>query len=108
MAYEIVKRLNREGRNDLLKIMHETVSQNEELKGKIHNVFQPSEDIKEIVTEKFIRQKLNYMHKNPISGKWNLVEDYIDYLHSSAGYYESCKEWIYKVLHYEEALKLSS
>jgi len=84
MSYEIVSRLKKLKRTDLLKIMQDTVNPNESKKKKIHNVFQPSSDIKEIITEKFIRQKLNYMHKNPVSGKWKLVDDYIDYIHSSA------------------------
>jgi hypothetical protein len=33
-------------------------------------------------------KKLNYIHRNPISGKWNLVNDYTDYEHSSASFYE--------------------
>lgn len=108
MAYEIVKRLKRGGRKDLLKIMHDSVNPNEVKKNKKHNVFQPSEDIKEILTEKFIRQKLNYMHKNPVSGKWKLVDNYLDYIHSSARFYDLGEEGIYKVMHYEEAIKLSS
>ncbi len=106
MAFEIVKRLKKEGRNDLLKIMHESVTQNEAKKGKLHNVFQPSADIKEIVTEKFMRQKLNYMHKNPVSGKWKLVDDYLDYVHSSARFYDLGEEGLYKVFHYEQAFRL--
>jgi hypothetical protein len=58
MSYEIVKRLEKAGRTDLLKIMHYSVNPNEVKKNKIHNVFEPSADIKEILTEKFIRQKL--------------------------------------------------
>lgn len=108
MAYEIVKRLKRGGRKDLLKIMHDSVNPNEVKKNKKHSVFQPSEDIKEILTEKFIRQKLNYMHKNPVSGKWKLVDNYLDYIHSSARFYDLGEEGIYKVMHYEEAIKLSS
>lgn len=108
MAYEIVKRLKREGRKDLLKIMHDSVDLNEAKKNKLHNAFQPSGDIKEIFTEKFIRQKLNYMHKNPVSGKWKLVDDYLDYIHSSARFYDLGEEGIYNVMHYEEAIKLSS
>ncbi len=69
MAYEIVKRLKKGWRNDLLKFIHDTVNPVDVRKGQIHNVFQPSSDIKEIVTEKFIKQKLNCMHKNPVSGK---------------------------------------
>ena len=102
MAFEIVKRLKKAGRNDLLKIMQESVTPNELKKNKLHNVFQPSAEIKEIVTEKFMRQKLNYMHKNPISGKWKLVDDYLDYVHSSARFYDLGQEGLYKVIHYEQ------
>jgi hypothetical protein len=28
------------------------------------------------------------MHHNPVSGKWQLVEDFVDYPYSSARYYE--------------------
>ncbi|MBK9226107.1 MAG: hypothetical protein IPL67_03360 [Ignavibacteria bacterium] len=47
------------------------------------------------MTEKFIRQKLNYMHKNPVSGKWKLVENYLDYIHSSARFYELGEEGVF-------------
>ncbi len=106
MSYEIVSRLEQNGRKDLLKIMHESVNANEVKKGKLHNVFEPSSDIKEIYTEKFIRQKLNYMHKNPVSGKWRLANNYLDYIHSSAGFYDLGKEGIYKVVHYEQAMMM--
>jgi hypothetical protein len=46
MSYEIVKRLERAERKDLLKVMHDSVSPNEVKKNKIHNVFEPSADIK--------------------------------------------------------------
>ena len=84
MAYEIVNRLERLSRFDLLNALGQSVTQHERRKKKKHNVFRPSEDIKEIMTEKFIRQKLNYMHKNPVSGKRKLAENYLDYMHSSA------------------------
>jgi len=87
MAYEIVRRLKVAGRNDLLKFLYDTVNPGERLKDKIHNVFQPSADIKRIITEKFIIQKLKYIHRNPVSGKWKLVYNYLDYIHSSARYY---------------------
>jgi hypothetical protein len=29
------------------------------------------------------------LHHNPVSGKWNLVNDYTDYEHSSASFYET-------------------
>ena len=41
MAYEIVKRLRKSKRFDLLKILSDSVSPNEKQKKKIHNVFLP-------------------------------------------------------------------
>ena len=42
----------------------------------------------------------------PVSGKWKLVDDYIDYIHSSARFYELGEEGVYKVIHYSEAIKI--
>ncbi len=58
---------------------------------KKHEVFEDSFDRKEIITEKFVRQKLNYIHKNPVSRKWKLVENYLDDEYSSAGFYDRGK-----------------
>ena len=105
MAYEIVNRLERLSRFDLLNALGQSVTQHErrkKKKKKKHSVFRPSEDIKEIMTEKFIRQKLNYMHKNPVSGKWKLVENCLDYIHSSARFYEFGEEGVFHVYHYHE------
>jgi len=88
MAYEIVKRLKNLNDIDLLKKMEDAVSVKEKERNKKHQVFEPSFDIKDIYTEKFVRQKLNYMHKNLMSGKWKLVEHYLDYTHSSARFYD--------------------
>jgi hypothetical protein len=87
MAYEIVKRLEELGMEDLLRIMSDAVIPSEKQRNKKHEVFEDSLDYKEIITEKFVRQKLNYIHKNPVSGKWKLVEHYLDYKYSSARFY---------------------
>ena len=42
-------------------------------KGQRHKVFEESFDPKECFSNKFVFQKLEYMHKNPISKKWQLV-----------------------------------
>jgi len=105
MAYEIVKRLNEIGRFDILRMLNEGVNPNERKKGKLHNVFEPSFDAKEILTEKFVVQKLNYIHQNPVRGKWHLVDDYRLYKHSSAGFYEFGSKDGYKVIHYERAIE---
>ncbi|MDF1867269.1 MAG: hypothetical protein P1U70_20715 [Saprospiraceae bacterium] len=84
LAYEIVKRLEAKEEWDLLKILHDTVPDSERKKGKKHQVFEYSFDAKAFYYEDFILQKLNYMHQNPITGKWKLVENFVDYPHSSA------------------------
>ncbi|HEY5535971.1 MAG TPA: hypothetical protein VIL99_13685, partial [Ignavibacteria bacterium] len=69
-------------------------------RNKLHQVFQPSFDLKELVTEKYVIQKLNYIHKNPISGKYNLVDDYTLYKYSSARFYEHGLQGDFEVTHY--------
>jgi len=100
MAYEIVERLEKLGRKDLLKLMSDSVNPSESQRNKKHEVFEDSFDCKEIITEKFVRQKLNYIHKNPVSGKWKLVEHYLDYKYSSAGFYDSGEKANCKLYNY--------
>jgi len=44
------------------------------------------------------------MHKNPVSKKWQLVNDFTDYLYSSASYYEKGIKQYDKLLHVNEVL----
>ena len=53
-------------------------------------------------TKEFIWQKLNYIHQNPVRGKWMLVANAIDYLHSSAKYYYTQMQGIYPMLNFFE------
>ncbi|HTN19312.1 MAG TPA: transposase [Pelobium sp.] len=87
MAYEIVKRLKAQ-QPELLIRLSEACSKDEKKKGQMHKVFESSFDAKPILTDKFLQQKLDYIHHNPISEKWNLAETFIDYEHSSAGFYQ--------------------
>ena len=88
MAYEIIPRLKKQGEFDLLNVLSGAVTEREKSKGQIHRVFEESFDAKPIYNQKFFVQKFNYIHHNPVSGKWNLVNDYTDYEHSSASFYE--------------------
>ena len=88
LAYEIVNRLEEKKMNEELDFLHGAVTEREAKKGQIHKVFEESFDAKGIYNEKFFMQKLNYIHRNPVSGKWNLVDDYTEYEHSSASFYE--------------------
>jgi len=102
LAYDLVENLQIQKQDNLLRILHEGLSEYEKSKGQLHKVFLPSSDIKECYSENFIWQKLDYMHKNPVSGKWNLVDDYTLYPHSSAGFYERNAQGIYTVVHYKD------
>jgi hypothetical protein len=51
-------------------------------------VFKDSFDAKAIYSDKFLFQKLDYIHSNPVKGKWTLAKDNVSYEHSSASFYE--------------------
>jgi hypothetical protein len=88
MAYEIVKRLQNTASNEVLNQLSLKVTEEEHKRAKKHRVFEVSSDIKPCYHKWFLIQKLNYMHSNPVSSKWNLAPTYVDYIHSSAGFYE--------------------
>jgi REP element-mobilizing transposase RayT len=99
MAYDIVERLKENGCADTLQILSDGVTASDRKRGKLHEVFEPSFDIKPCRTYEFIQQKLNYIHLNPVSKKWNLVPDYLDYLHSSARFYDTGQPGVYSITH---------
>ncbi len=55
----------------------------------------------DLYSRKVIEQKLDYIHCNPTSGKWQLVKDPIDYPLSSFRYYELGEENSF-LTHYQE------
>ena len=99
-----MNRLEKSGRTDLLRIMADSVNPSERQRNKKHEVFQDSLDCKEVITEKFVRQKLNYIHKNPVSGKWELVDHYLDYEYSSARFYDLGEEVKCRLYNYAELI----
>lgn len=82
--------------------MSDAVNESEKQRNKKHEVFEDSFDCKEIITERFVRQKLNYIHKNPVSGKWKLVGHYLDYEYSSARFYDLGEKPKCNLFHYSE------
>jgi len=102
MAYDIVNSLQKQNKHLLLEKMQMGVQRKELMKGKKHQVFRLSFDARKCFTEKMLLQKLDYIHHNPVKGKWNLVEDYTLYEHSSAGFYETGKFGRFMVKHYKD------
>ncbi len=102
IAYEIVKRLEEQNNAAILKTLSDAVTDSDRKRGKLHQVFESSFDAKECRREKFINQKLSYMHENPCKGVWNLALSPLKYLHSSALFYDTGKHSIYEVINYKE------
>jgi len=103
MAYEIVEKLKRLNREDILSLLRLGVQDNERRKGKKHKVFRLSFDSKICEDDEMTASLLHYMHANPMNGKWNLVKDYLDYEHSSARFYEKEEPHKYcNILHFRD------
>ncbi|MFN8251385.1 MAG: transposase [Ferruginibacter sp.] len=102
MAYEIIALLKQQGKTTLLQTLTAAVTKREQKKGQLHKVFKDSFDAKAIFSDKFLLQKMNYIHLNPVKGKWQLVNDFTDYEHSSASFYERGIEKHFTPLHYRD------
>jgi len=87
MAYEIVSRLKSKKLDETLFSLRSMVHKTDKKRGKKHEVFEPSFDWKLLESNKFIDQKLNYIHINPIRGLRPLCTNSEEYLHSSAKQY---------------------
>jgi len=87
LAYEIVKRLEQLNESAILNQLELAVTSEEKARKKKHRVFEVSSDIKPCYNENFLVQKLNYMHYNPMNGKWKLATLPELYPHSSGEFY---------------------
>lgn len=56
----------------------------------------------DLYTEKFVLQKLNYIHKNPCHPKWDLAAHPNDYLYSSAKFYYNRENDFGMLKHYAD------
>lgn len=101
IAYGLIDLLTEAGNIAILDKLASGVEPSDALRGKKHEVFEPSFDCKECRSDKFLVQKLDYIHANPCRGKWNLVDIYENYPHSSARFYNWGEHFGYKQLtHY--------
>lgn len=105
MAYDLVARLKQKGGSALLTQLQAGVQPKDRQRGKLHEVWIDSFDVKHCVTEKFILQKLGYIHENPVRGKWKLAPGSVDYLHSSALFYLNRTQRLFAVRDYADFVK---
>jgi REP element-mobilizing transposase RayT len=83
-AHVILDQLQEDGRGDLLAFF---AQRQERDAGKDHQIWQPIE-AKNVYSVAFLRQKVAYIHNNPVAKRWRLVEDRADYAYSSACFYD--------------------
>ena len=99
IAYDIAQRLEEANKTTLLKTLSDGVSASDRRRGKLHEIYESSFDMKLCRTYRFVKQKLDYILANPVSKKWSLVSDPAEYTHSSARFYETGKQGVYEVMH---------
>lgn len=102
MAYELVNRLEQKGQKKLLQQLQDAVQPKDRSRGKKHEVWKDSFDVKMCRTEDFILQKLIYIHENPVRGKWRLSANSLEYLHSSARFYFNGTQRLFAVKDYRD------
>lgn len=61
---------------------------------------------KNIYSEKFLAQKMEYIHQNPVAKDWELVQDRAEYRYSSACFYDKNQQPIIDVDDIRELLYL--
>ena len=84
-AHEILRIAKQNNHYNLIKYFN---LQAENFKDRSHKIWQDIQ-AKNCYSEDFVRQKLEYIHNNPVAKKWNLVKYRNNYKYSSAGYYDS-------------------
>ncbi|HEX5154197.1 MAG TPA: hypothetical protein VFW07_22270 [Parafilimonas sp.] len=97
-----MNRLEATNQTETVNELESALTAKEKAKGQKHKVFEESFDAKSIDNKKFFLKKLNYIHLNPVRGNWNLVTDWREYEHSSAGLYELQQVKHFTPVHYEE------
>ena len=79
-AHEFLKKLKISGQSFLYEV---------NAANKKHEIWQRDSLSIEIYTRAVAAQKLQYVHFNPVSGKWQLSKDDLGYYYSSARFYET-------------------
>ena len=102
IAYEVVKRLKEIEDTKTLQQLSLAVKAKDKERNKKHEVWENSFDWKDCRDNKFIKQKIDYMHLNPCRGKWNLATEPVMYEHSSARFYITGKHAAYEVINFCE------
>jgi REP element-mobilizing transposase RayT len=83
-AHVILEQLREDGRAGLLEFF---AQRHDRDASKEHQVWLPIE-AKNVYSIGFLRQKVEYIHNNPVNKHWHLADDRADYSYSSACFYD--------------------
>ncbi len=98
-AHEILKKLQEQNQKDLLNVFQQKKRDHR----REHSIWQDIQ-AKNIYSMKFLQQKIEYIHQNPIAKDWKLATDRADYPYSSAGYYDYGRKPIIEITDISEWL----
>jgi putative transposase len=98
-AHEILNQLRENYGQDLLELFQ----QKKRDQRHEHSIWQDIQ-AKNVYSMKFLQQKMEYIHQNPVAKEWKLVKDRADYLYSSAGYYDYGRKPIIEITDINEWL----
>ncbi len=84
-AHKFLKIMRQDGEIELLKYFKDAALKS---KLKINYHFWERIQAKNIFSEEVLKQKLEYIHNNPIAKNWTLASNRFDYTYSSACFYD--------------------
>lgn len=82
-AHAILHQLRENRKQDLLDFFHKQKRDDRHQ----HSIWQDIQ-AKNVYSSEFLFQKMEYIHNNPVSKDWQLVEDRAEYKYSSACFYD--------------------
>ncbi len=72
------------------------------LKDRKFQVWKRNSMTVDLISQKFLKQKLEYIHYNPCQPHWNLVNHPVEYRFSSAKFYETGEDEFGLLTHFED------
>lgn len=91
-AHKMIKLLKQDGRNDILYSFHEKRRDPRSQYSVWQEIFSEN-----IYSEKFLEQKMEYIHQNPTAQDLNPTSDRADFIYSSAAFYDKGKKTIIEI-----------
>lgn len=91
-AHKIIKSLKQDGRKELLSTLHEKRRDLRSQYSLWQEIFSEN-----IFTEKFLEQKMEYIHQNPIAQDMNHTLDRANFIYSSAAFYDKGEKTIIEI-----------